>query len=56
MEAAAEPGTVYLADTTWRAVRQYVECRRVGELAQVEAALSDTGCRAGVARLRASIR
>jgi len=32
MEAAAEPGTVLLSDATWRAVRQYVECRRVGDL------------------------
>ena len=33
MESAAEPGTVYVSESTWRAVRQYVECRPVGELA-----------------------
>ena len=32
MEAAAPPGSVLLSDSTWRAVRQYVECRSAGEL------------------------
>lgn len=32
MEAAAEPGTVLLSETTWRAARPYVECRPVGSL------------------------
>jgi class 3 adenylate cyclase/tetratricopeptide (TPR) repeat protein len=32
MESAAEPGSVLLSESTWRVVREYVECRRVGEL------------------------
>ncbi len=32
MEQAADAGTVFVSGATWRAVRQYVECRPLGEL------------------------
>ena len=32
MEQRAEPGTVLISESTWRAVRQFVECTLVGEL------------------------
>lgn len=32
MEAAAEPGSAYLTHSTWRAVRDYIECEPVGPL------------------------
>jgi tetratricopeptide (TPR) repeat protein len=33
MQQLAEPGTVYLSEQTYRAVRDYVECARLGALA-----------------------
>jgi class 3 adenylate cyclase/tetratricopeptide (TPR) repeat protein len=33
MEQAAEPGSAYLTESTWRAVRDYIECEPVGPLA-----------------------
>ena len=32
LEQAAGPGEVFVSDTTWRAVRDFVECDEVGEL------------------------
>lgn len=32
MEEAAEPGSAYLTESTWRAVRDYIECEPVGPL------------------------
>ncbi len=31
LEGMAEPGTVYLSETTWREVRDYVDCEPLGE-------------------------
>lgn len=32
MEQAAEPGTVLISGSTWRAVREFVDCRPVGDV------------------------
>ncbi|HVU50931.1 MAG TPA: AAA family ATPase [Polyangia bacterium] len=33
LEGAAEPGTVYLSEATWREVRDYIDCEALGERA-----------------------